>query len=53
VSFRRRLLNPFFLVGQGFLGGAAIFFAFSHERGEARTAPPMDTSIQVEAIAEN
>lgn len=51
MNFRTRLQNPFLLVGQGFLVGAVLFFALLHQSSEARSAPPTDVEIQIEASA--
>lgn len=52
MNFRTRLQNPFLLVGQGFLVGAALFFALLHQSGEARSAPSPDVEMQIEAAAQ-
>ena len=49
MNFRTRLQNPFLLVGQGFLVGAALFFALLHQSGEARSAPSPDVELKIEA----
>jgi hypothetical protein len=49
VNLRRKLQNPFILVGQGFLAGALLFFAVGHKAGEARSAPPTGVALQLEA----
>ena len=51
MNFRTRLQNPFLLVGQGFLVGAALFFALLHQSGEARSAPSPDIEMQIEVAA--
>ena len=52
MNFRTRLQNPFLLVGQGFLVGAALFFALLHQRGEARSAPSPAVEMQIEVAAQ-
>ncbi|HET9429419.1 MAG TPA: hypothetical protein VFO69_13775 [Allosphingosinicella sp.] len=51
MNFRRRLQNPFVLVGQGFMAGAVLFFAFLHQSGEAHSAAPAGPDTQVEVVA--
>ena len=51
MNFRTRLQNPFLLVGQGFLVGAAHFVAVLHQSGEARSALSPDVEMQIEVAA--
>ena len=40
MNIRKALQNPFVLVGQGFVVGAALFFATAHgEKAEASSTP--------------
>ena len=51
MNFRTRLHTPFLLDGQGFLVGAALFFALLHQIGEARSALSPDVEMQIEVAA--
>ncbi len=48
INLRGKLQNPFLLVGQGFLAGAVLFFAVSHETGAARSTPANGAPLQLE-----
>ncbi len=46
---RSRLQNPFLLVLQGFVAGAILFFALSHQSSQASPAPAWDSRLVVES----
>ena len=48
VKTRRPLPNPFILVGQGFLAGAILFFAFTDRAVEVASA---SAAPEIEAAA--
>ncbi len=49
MKIRDKLLNPFILVGQGFLAGALIFFgSFHRSDGEGAIVSP-DQDLRIEA----
>jgi len=45
TKFKKKLLNPFALVGQGFIAGAALFFATAPSDADApNQAPPIQSA---------
>ena len=45
MKIKKKLLNPFMLVGQGFVAGAVLFFAtMPPERDSANRAPPIQAA---------
>ena len=45
MKIKKKLLNPFALVGQGFLAGAVLFFATAPQESAApNQAPPIQSA---------
>ena len=50
MNIKKKLTNPFLLVMQGFVAGAAIFWSTMPAQEPIR---PLDTRLQSAAVAEN
>ncbi len=51
MNIRKKLLNPFVLVGQGFLAGAVLFYSTAAEPPVAQPQPAGVQSAAVQQIA--
>ncbi len=48
---KNKLLNPFVLIGQGFLAGAALFYTTAAEQATPQPLPERVEAVAVEQIA--
>jgi hypothetical protein len=49
MNLKKKLQNPFALIAQGFIGGAAIFYATMPANIDAQSQPVSPQSVQSEA----
>ena len=51
TKFKKKLLNPFALVGQGFVVGAVLFFATAPRDADApNRAPPIQSAALPDSL---
>ena len=51
MKFKKKLLNPFALVGQGFLAGAVLFFATAPKEVDTpNQAPPLQSAALPDSL---
>ncbi len=51
MNIKKKLLNPFSLVGQGFLAGAVLFYSTAPEAPAPQPLPPSAQAAAVQQIA--